>query len=166
MKKTLAILVAILLVALSITPAFAESVDSPRPTKANYQITIVPGSGGGGNYDFDFVTPVDDNGKQTVHFIAKPDDGYEFKGWTFEGDYTTIGNLTDLEIDLIVSGDIKATPVFAKKGETTPTTPATPAKTDTSTKSPKTGANDYVFAGIALLAVMGLLVVARKRHYK
>lgn len=166
MKKTLAILVAVLLIALSVTPAFA--VISPKPTMANYQITIIPGPGGG-SYDFSYKTPVDDDGSQTVHFTAKPDDGYKFVGWTFEGDYTALGNLTDAEIDLLVKSDIKAYPKFEKigsdnnddnKGADKDT------KVDTSSKSPKTGSADYIFAGIAFVALMGVLFVAKKCYYK
>ncbi len=120
MKRTLAILVAVLVIALSAIPAFAAENDyvSPKATVANYQITIIPG-GGGGTYDFTYKTPVDDDGKQTVHFVAKPDDGYEFTGWTFDGNYTLLGNLTDTELDVIVSSDIKATPNFKKIGSLT-----------------------------------------------
>ena len=38
MKKVLAITVAVLMLALSAIPAFAESIDSPKATTANYII--------------------------------------------------------------------------------------------------------------------------------
>lgn len=166
MKKLLAVLAAIMILALSVVPAFAESVDSPSPTKANYQITIIPGPGGG-TYDFDYKTPVGDDGKQTVHFTAKPDDGYKFTGWTFDGDYTTTGSLTDTDLDIIISGDIKATPNFTKIGDE-PTTNKPETKVDDSTKSPKTGYNSYTFiaVSVASLAVVGLVLLAKKRNVK
>jgi hypothetical protein len=169
MKKTLAILVAVLIIAVSAIPAFAVDIQSPKPTTANYQITIIPG-GGGGTYDFTYKTPVDDDGKQTVHFVAKPDDGYKFTGWTFDGTYTPLGNLTDTEIDLVITGDIKATPNFEKisSGDGTDkgsSANAKETKIDNSTKSPKTGTN-YVYVGIACVALIGLLFAAKKSIYK
>lgn len=166
MKKLLAVLATIMILALSVVPAFAESVDSPSPTKANYQITIIPGPGGG-TYDFDYKTPVGDDGKQTVHFTAKPDDGYKFTGWTFDGDYTTTGSLTDTEIDIIISGDIKVTPAFTKIGEESKKSD-TDTKVDNSTKSPKTGynANTIIAVSVASLAVVGLVFLAKKRNVK
>ena len=165
MKRTLAILVAVLVIALSAIPAFAAEVDykSPAPTIANYQITIIPGTEGG-SYDFEYKTPVDDDGNQTVHFHAKPDEGFEFTGWTFEGNYTPLGNLTDTELDVIVSGDIKATPNFKKIGSSE-TTEKKDTKIDDSSKSPKTGTN-YVYVGIACVALIGLLFAAKKSIYK
>lgn len=165
MKRTLAILVAVLVIALSAIPAFAAENDylSPKATVANYQITIIPG-GGGGTYDFTYKTPVDDDGKQTVHFVAKPDDGFEFTGWTFDGNYTPLGNLTDAELDVIVSSDIKATPNFKKTGSSE-TTEKKDTKIDDSSKSPKTGTN-YVYVGIACVALIGLLFAAKKSIYK
>ena len=177
MKKTLAILVAMLIIAVSAIPAFAVDIQSPKPTTANYQITIIPG-GGGGTYDFTYKTPVGEDGKQTVHFTAKPDDGYKFTGWTFDGDYTPLGNLTDAELDIVVTGDIKATPNFEKissgdssdKGTDKGTDKGSSAnaketKIDNSTKSPKTGVN-YVYVGIACVALVGLLFAAKKSLYK
>ena len=163
MKKTFAILIAVLLIAVSVMPAFA--VDSPKPTTANYQITIIPGDGGG-DFNFDYKTPVDDDGNQTVHFSADPDDGYEFAGWTFEGDYTLLGDPSNPEIDVIARGDIKAYPKFVKIGSKDKGTDKTPEKVDTSSKSPKTGSADYVYAGIALIALMGLLFASKKFFYK
>ena len=163
MKKTLTILIAVLLIAFSVTPAFA--VESPKPTTANYQITIIPGDGGG-SFDFTYKTPVDDDGSQTVHFTAKPDDGYEFAGWTFEGDYTLLGDPSNPEIDVITKGDIKAYPKFVKIGSKDKGTDKTPEKVDTSSKSPKTGSADYVYAGIAFVALIGLLFASKKFFYK
>ena len=163
MKKTFAILIAVLLIAVSVMPAFA--VDSPKPTTANYQITIIPGDGGG-EFNFEYKTPVNDDGTQTVHFSADPDDGYEFAGWTFEGDYTLLGDPSNPEIDVIARGDIKAYPKFVKIGSKDKGTDKTPEKVDTSSKSPKTGSADYVYAGIALIALMGLLFASKKFFYK
>ena len=166
MKKTFAILIAVLLIAVSVMPAFA--VDSPKPTTANYQITIIPGDGGG-TFNFEYKTPVNDDGTQTVHFSADPDDGYKFAGWTFEGDYTLLGDPSNPEIDVIAKGDIKAYPKFVKAGDKNKSdngTDKTPDKVDTSSKSPKTGSADYVYAGIALIALMGLLFASKKFFYK
>lgn len=164
MKKTLAIIVAVLVIALSVIPAFAaeNNVVSPKATVADYQVIIIPA--GGGTYDFIYKTPVDDDGKQTIHFSAKPDDGYKFTGWTIDGEYTPLGKLTDAELDLIVSSDIKVTPNFEKIGSDG-TTEKKDTKVDTSSKSPKTGTN-YIYVGIASVALIGLLLVAKKSFYK
>ena len=163
MKKTITIMIAVLLIALSVTPAFA--VDSPKPTTANYQITIIPGDGGG-EFNFDYKTPVDDDGNQTVHFSAKPDEGYEFAGWTFEGNYTLLGDSSNPEIDVIARGDIKAYPKFVKIGSNDKGSNKTPDKVDTSSKSPKTGSADFIYAGIAFAALLGVLVASKKFFYK
>ena len=165
MKRTLAILVAVLVIALSAIPAFAAENDflSPKATTANYQITIIPGPEGG-EYNFEYKTPVGDDGKQTVHFHADPYDGYTFTGWTFDGDYTPLGNLTDTELDVVIGGDIKATPSFQKVGSDEKTEKKD-TKIDDSSKSPKTGTN-YVYVGIASVALIGLLFVAKKTLYK
>ena len=165
MKKVLAILAAVIIIVVSVVPAFAESVDSPTPTKANYQITIIPGDGGG-EFNFEYKTPVNDDGTQTVHFSADPDDGYEFAGWTFEGDYTLLGDPSNPEIDVLAKGDIKAYPKFVKSGSKDTSTDKTPEKVDTSSKSPKTGSADYVYAGIAFVALIGLLFASKKFFYK
>lgn len=172
MKKTLTIIVAVLLIALSVTPAFA--VESPKPTTANYQITIIPGDGGG-SFDFTYKTPVGDDGSQTVHFTAKPDDGYEFAGWTFEGDYTLLGDPSNPEIDVLARGDIKAYPKFVKiggksdsdkSGGSSESGAGKDTKVDTSSKSPKTGSPNYIFIGIASAALIGLLFITKKCYYK
>ena len=174
MKKTLTILVAVLLIALSVTPAFA--VESPKPTTANYQITIIPGDGGG-SFDFTYKTPVDDDGSQTVHFTAKPDDGYEFAGWTFEGDYTILGDPSNPEIDILAKGDVKAYPKFVKTGSGSNSggskseggsenSAGKDTKVDTSSKSPKTGSPNYIYIGIASVALIGLLFITKKCYYK
>lgn len=175
MKRVLTIMVAVLLIAVSVMPAFAaESVDSPTPTKANYQITIVQADGGTMSYTF--VTPVGEDGKQTVHFSAKPNDGYTFAGWTFEGDYSLLGNATDAELDVVAGSDIKAVPAFTKVGgddtkktdDTSKTTDNSKKDTtvDTSSKSPKTGSNEFVFVAIASVALLGLVFVAKKGFNK
>ena len=152
-----------MLIAFSVTPACA--VESPKPTTANYQITIIPGDGGG-TFNFDYKTPVNDDGTQTVHFSANPDDGYKFAGWTFEGDYTLLGDPSNPEIDVLAKGDIKAYPKFVKIGSKDKGTDKTPEKVDTSSKSPKTGSANYVYAGIAFVALIGLLFASKKFFYK
>ena len=170
MKKVLAILAAVIIIVVSVVPAFAESVDSPTPTKANYQITIIPGDGGG-EFNFEYKTPVNDDGTQTVHFSANPDDGYEFAGWTFEGDYTLLGDPSNPEIDVLTKGDIKAYPKFVKIGDDnggSKKSDTKDTKVDTGTKSPKTGYSVYTFAAISVasLAVVGLIILAKKRSSK
>jgi hypothetical protein len=173
MKRVLTIMVAVLLIAVSVMPAFAESVDSPTPTKANYQITIVQAEGGTASYSF--VTPVGEVGKQTVHFSAKVDDGYTFAGWTFEGNYSLLGNASDTELDVVVGSDLKVVPAYTKNGGDTKKTDDTSKTTDnskkdttvdTSSKSPKTGSSEFVYVAIASVALLGLVFVAKKSFKK
>ena len=169
MKKVLAILAAVIIIVVSVVPAFAESVDSPTPTKANYQITIIQTEGGTGSYEI--KTAIDENGKQTVHFSAKPNEGYKFSNWEFACVYTALGAMTDSELDLVIESDIKATPHFTKIGDDnggSKKSDTTDTKVDTGTKSPKTGYSVYTFAAISVasLAVVGLIILAKKRSSK
>ena len=58
MKKALTVLIAVLLIAVSAMPAFAESVNSPTPTKGNYNVNISVGEDIG-TVTYDFVSGVD-----------------------------------------------------------------------------------------------------------
>ena len=91
MKKVFAIAIAaVLLIAVSVLPAFA-SVDSPGATKANYVIHIIDNDGG--HAVKEYKTDVDEGGKQTVVITGIPDEGYEFSKWEITGDYVPQGDL-------------------------------------------------------------------------
>lgn len=165
MKKVISILAVLLVLALSVMPVLAESVDSPHATTADYDITIiVPDGGGSGTYTY--VTDVDDDGHQIVRFIATPDPGFEFTGWEFSGKFTTDGDVKQPTVELDIIGDISAIPHFEKIGETkAPEQPTVKPIVDNGDKSPQTGSDSLVlFSVLALCAVAGAvaLTVAKK----
>ena len=166
MKKVLAISIAVLLIALSAIPVFADDVDSPKATKSNYIIHI-PDDIEGGTATFEYVTDVGDDGTQTVIIKGIPDEGYDFSNWDITGDYTPIGGTDGNEIKLVISGDITAVPKFVKSGAPATTPVPTPSKAvDDSSKSPKTGSDDtavwFILLGsAAVLVAVG--TIAKRR---
>ncbi len=180
MKKVIAILAAVLIVSLSIIPAFAEVVDSPKPTKANYNITVIPTEGGTASYTYD--TEVREDGMQTVTIHAVPDEGYEFAGWDIQGATPRGGNPNDPDLTFNIGDDIKVTPKFVKKGvepatkggsEGTDGKKGSPSDSssyvDKGSKSPQTGSNDvvaFVAISVVALAIVSAAVVAKKTSKK
>ena len=71
-----------------------------------------------------------------------------------DGPYKTTDELTDGDIDVIITGDITVTPVFKAIG--TSTQPATNAtiNIDNSSKSPQTGNNDVLPYTVVILSVI------------
>lgn len=156
MKKIVAVLFAIIMVAVAAFPAFAAddsvispvATTSPEPTTFKYSVDIIPTDGGDGSYEF--TSDIDENGEQHVHIVPKPNPGYNFDHWDIDGPYKTEDKVTDAEMDLIISGDITITPYFKKPGSTVAT--GTVSK-DTSSTSPQTGANDVLPYAVILLSV-------------
>lgn len=136
MKKIVSIVFAIMLIALSVVPAFAAV--SPTAPTYKYTVEIIPTEGGDGSYEF--TSSIDENGNQNVHITPKPNPGYKFDHWVIEGEYTTNDKLTDADMDLVITSDIKATPYFTKDGQVATGT----VNKDTGSTSPQTGANDFV----------------------
>ncbi len=172
MKKVIAILAAVLLVSLSVMPAFAATVYSPEPTRANYNVVVNVVDGGSGTYTI--IKVVDDNGDETIQLSAITNDGYEFTGWTVEGDAT--GDLSDPNATFVVKGDVVFTPNFKSTGvqpttgKVTPTNKPTPSRdVDKGDKSPQTGSNDafaFVALSVVALALVSTAVVAKKTSKK
>lgn len=165
MKKVISIAVAVLLIALSVMPAFAESVTSPKATTANYVIYIDEDAEGG-KVVYDFETSVGEDGKQTVVIHGVPNEGYEFSSWTIDGDYVPSGSLSDADLELVIAGDIKVHPVFVKAGEPATKAPDQPKQTDDSSKSPKTGTDTavpYVVVTLAVAALAAVVFTAKRR---
>ena len=132
MKKTIAVLFAVMMMLLSAVPAFAA--ESPQPSTFKYKVEIIPTEGGDGDYKF--TTGIDKNGEQHVFIEPLPYDGYA-------------------NMNIIISGDIVCTPYYRKAssgGTTGPVATAT-AKKDDSTTSPKTGASDVVPYAILVLSL-------------
>lgn len=167
MKKALSVVVAVLLIALSVMPAFAESVTSPKATTANYIITIDDAEGG--TVVYSYKTEVDENGRQTVEISAVPAEGYEFSKWIIDGVYLSSDELTKADLELIISTDVKLHPVFQKTGQSATGVPGE-KKQDDSSKSPKTGeagtAVPYVVLSLAVIALGAVIVTAKRRSAK
>ncbi len=154
MKKIITVLIAVVMIALSVVPAFA--VISPTAPDIEYVVIVIPTEGGDGSYEF--TTEIDENGEQHVVIKPIPTPGYTFTHWEIEGPYTTDNKHTDEIMDLIITGDIIVTPYYEKDG--VPAT--TPVDTDTSDKSPQTGSSDAVVYAVMLLSLVACSVAAVK----
>ena len=115
MKKALTVAIAVLLVALSVLPAFAESVQSPTAKPTKYVVTVDT-SAGGGSADVKYEGEIGPDGTQKILLTASPEEGFVFLGWSIAGSYTPVGKLTDATLEVIASGDLTVVPTFAKKG--------------------------------------------------
>lgn len=174
MKKALTVAIAVLLVALSVLPAFAESVQSPTAKPTKYVVTVDT-SAGGGSADVKYEGEIGPDGMQKILLTASPEEGFVFLGWSIAGSYTPVGKLTDATLEVIASGDLTVVPTFAKKGspeETKPFVPSEPGgdkSKDTGSKSPQTGSQDavaYIILGVSALAVAAVVVSAKRRSAK
>lgn len=155
MKKTLSILVAVIVLALSVTPAFA----APSPTASKeYNIIVHNNKGGSGTY----TTKVDKDGKHAT-IVAHPKNGYEFVKWIIKGKYKIEkGDLNSKKLRLLLKSNVEATPVF-KKIKTGSTTTGSPVSVNRSSTSPKTGDNTMYFViGISAAAVLVLSALGVK----
>lgn len=157
MKKVVSLALALVLMLAAAIPVFA----APSPTGTYvYVVVVTPTPGGDGDYEF--TTDIDENGNQQVHITPKPNPGYTFDHWVIEGPYRTDQPLTDKEVNLIITGDIKVTPYYTKDGQT----PTQSVTTDNSGKSPQTGpsnATPYVMIGLALLAVAVSVTIVKSK---
>ena len=144
MKKTIAVLFAVMMMLLSAVPAFAAA--SPEPSTFKYKV----------DGDYKFTTGIDENGEQHVFIEPLPYDGYTFDHWEISGGpFRTDSKYTDANMNIIISGDIVCTPYYRKAssgGTTGPVATAT-AKKDDSTTSPKTGASYVVPYAILVLSL-------------
>lgn len=153
MKKIVTVLFAIIMVAMAAVPAFAAespvATTSPQTTTYKYHVEVIPSDGGDGKYEF--TTDIDEEGNQHVHIIPKPNPGYVFDHWEIDGPYTTDNKLTDEEMDLIITGDIKVTPYYKKAGSSTVETGT--VNKDISGTSPQTGSNDVLPYAVMMLSI-------------
>ena len=81
MKKALTVAIAVLLVALSVLPAFAESVQSPTAKPTKYVVTVDT-SAGGGSADVKYEGEIGPDGMQKILLTASPEEGFVFLGWS------------------------------------------------------------------------------------
>lgn len=144
MKKVLSVCAALLIVMLSVIPAFA--VDSPVASSLKYDVIINQTTGGNGSYEIE--SNINENGEEVISIIAKPNSGYTFDHWDINGAYTTNNKLTDSTMHLVITSDITATPYFKASGSSQVETGT--VNQDHSGTSPQTGYNDFVPFAIIL----------------
>ncbi len=155
MKKTLSILVAVIVICVSAVPVFA----APSPTAGKeYNIIVHNNDGGSGSYTVD----TDKDGKHAT-ITAHPKKGYKFVKWIITGKYKIEkGNLKSKKLSLLLNGDVEATPYFKKIGSKS-TTGGTPVKINTSPTSPKTGDNTiYFIVGVSALGLIAISALGVK----
>ncbi|MCD8026152.1 MAG: hypothetical protein LUF33_04285 [Clostridiales bacterium] len=170
MKKISVIICSVLMLMISVVPAFA--LISPQVDDLEYSVTVVDTTGGTDKYTF--TSEIDEDGNQNVTIWAEIEDGYTFDYWDISGSYTTDDDLTDSEMNLVITSDITVTPHYlsdteettaaAGSSSTTATTATTTTTvtTDTSATSPKTGADDAVLYAVILLALAGCGAIVTK----
>lgn len=96
MKKTIAVLFAVMMMLLSAVPAFAAV--SPEPSTFKYKVEVIPTEGGDGDYKF--TTGIDENGEQHVYIEPLPYDGYTFDHWEISGGpFRTDSKYTDANMN-------------------------------------------------------------------
>lgn len=111
MKKTIAVLFAVMMMLLSAVPAFAAA--SPEPSTFKYKVEVIPTEGGDGDYKF--TTGIDEKGEQHVFIEPLPYDGYTFDHWEISGGpFRTDSKYTDANMNIIISGDLVCTPYYRK----------------------------------------------------
>ena len=173
MKKILALLIAVLVMAFSVFCVSAEV--SPTPPIVNDKIIIdaipVPGNAGVCTPDIEnpFEYIVGSDGKVTL--TASSVDGFKFTHWEFiTGDFDIIeGSLTSATIVIMPrpgSSNIRAEAYFVKEGASEPTVPDSKPITppDDDDKSPTTGDTTAIYAiGAAVVLMIGFTVVVLKK---
>lgn len=173
MKKIFAIVVAMMLVAITAIPAFA-AVSPTAPVQ--YSVTITNPDKGGTAYAS--KTTVDADGVQHSFFKYSAPAGQIFVKWTVSGDpanYEIVSDPTTGELELIIKGEgVVVTPVFEKKPSSSQdTTSATSSNgsngsnnssvsKDNSTTSPQTGSNTTTACVVIVLGLVACGAVATK----
>ncbi len=147
MKKTISVVVALVILALSAMPAFA--LPSPTASK-EYNIIIHKTEGGSGTY----TTKIDKDGKH-AKIIAHPKNGYEFVKWIPKGKYEIDGKLTDKTLSILLKSDVEFTPVFKKKGTSSSSVSPSVSQND-SPVSPKTGDSNAMYFFFGTLAALAI----------
>lgn len=173
MKKIIALLIAVLVMACAVVSVSAEV--SPTPPIVNDKISIdavvVPEGAGTVTPDIEnpFEYIVGSDGKVTLS--ASSMDGFKFSHWEFiTGDFDIIeGSLTSPVIVILPkpgSSNIRAEANFIKDGETEPTIPDSKPVTppDDGTESPITGDTTALYTiGAAVVLMIGFTVVVLKK---
>jgi uncharacterized protein YxeA len=150
MKKIFSLVLIAIVLAFSVMPAMAA--ESPQATEA-FNVIVNNNKGGSGSY----TTQTSSDGKH-VTLTAHNKDGYVFKYWVIDGKYViSDGDLTSPQLELLLKGDIEATPYFEKIGSSSTSTSSALVSQNRGSVSPETG-NDSIFYIIGILSVF--IVVA------
>ena len=171
MKKTIALLIAVLLMVCGVVSVSAEI--SPTASVVDTKITIdaivVPDNAGTVNPDIKNPIEYIVGSDGTVTLIASTNDGFKFSHWEFStGEFDIIeGSLTSSTIVILPKGDtnIRAYANFVEE-DVDVTEPATkePVKPDDGNESPHTGDLTPAFAVAGAVVVMlGFAVIALKK---
>ena len=158
MKKILAVLFAVLLISVSSVEALA----APSPTApVIYNVTVEAQQGGSVHSSVETVQ----QGDQVI-LTATVDDGYIFTTWNISGEYEIIeGSLSSERIVVRPDSDIHATAGFKAASADVPTSPTegpAPGPGNDSPTSPQTGYDGFVFAGLSVLLLSGIVLFAVK----
>lgn len=165
MKKIFSVLFAVIILAFSVMPAMAatnEKNPSPSATES-YNVIVHNNKGGSGSY----TTETSSDGKHVI-LTAHNKDGYKFKYWIIDGKYVLVdGDLNSPVIELLLKGDIEATPYFEKIGGESSSNVS--VSQNQSSVSPQTGSeNIFYIVGVfgVLAVVVGALGVKLARNNK
>ena len=156
MKKILAVLFAVLLISVSSVAALA----APSPTApVIYNVTVEAQQGGSVHSSVETVQ----QGDQVI-LTATVDDGYIFTTWNISGEYEIIeGSLSSERIVVRPDSDIHATAGVKAASADVPTSPTegpAPGPGNDSPTSPQTGYDGFVFAGLSMLLLSGIVLFA------
>ena len=156
MKKFVSVLMTVIMMA-SILVVSADAIDGDFPSPAqNYNVSAIVVDGIGGTV---IVDPASVPQGETSTITAKPDEGYEFEGWTFEGEFEWVsGDANSLVIVIRPLTDVKGYAKFKGTG----------GKKDDNPDSPETGYD--MSATIAVMAIVftigaASVVVAGRKYF-
>ena len=156
MKKVLSVLLTVIMLAAVFTVAVsAEGGDYPSPSGYWNVVAVVKDDKGGTANADPATVPYGDTSKIT----AKADEGYEFVGWTFEGEFEWVeGDANSLVVVIRPKSDVKFIAEFKGEG----------GKKDDDHTSPGTGYN--MSAAVAVMAVVltigaASVVVTGRRYF-
>ncbi len=151
MKKVLSVLFAVVMLTAVLAVAVAAT-EYPSVSVRDYYVVEVTADGDG-TATAETVTPQKGD---TTKLIARPGDGSEFTGWTFEGEFEWVeGGPNSPVIVIRPKGDVKFVAHF--KGASRDTTPT----------SPTTGYNTAAVIAVmtAVLSVSVAVVVCTGKKY-
>ena len=173
MKKVLALLIAVLVMACAVVSVSAE-VSPTAPVEddiISIDAVVVPEGAGTCTPDIEnpFEYVVGSDGKVTL--TASSMDGFKFSHWEFiTGDFDIVeGSLTSSTIVIVPkpgSSNIRAEANFIEEGASEPTIPDSQPITppDDDNKSPVTGDATALYTiGVAVVLMLGFTVVVLKK---